>query len=258
MKTRELLKLLKENKNVYCHITSDLSGDNYFYPRIPYVTREDENGEINRVCVAETLEGALTAIPNGAGRLDTYLEDSSYYFKVFVIDTEKLGIKKMMNSEELYKKDYVRDAEITGEHWILESFTVPQEYIFYVRLNNWEESASDVIPYEIYKLSETDEYEGDYEEAYYDVYEDDIPYICTIEDVDVLVEDVKAGEEFEIDLGYPYSHLSKEELKEKFLTSNPDIEFLDEEDDDNIIILPKKDQNIAHIMHIDWYYKHCI
>ncbi|MBQ8998707.1 MAG: hypothetical protein IJ086_08500 [Clostridium sp.] len=258
MKQRELLKLLKENKNVYCHISSDLSEDNYFYPRIPDTIREDENSEINRVCVAKTLEGALTAIPNGAGRLDTYLEHSSYYFKVFIIDTEKLGINKIMSSEELYKSDYVRDAEITGEHWILEPFEVPQEDIFYIRLNNWDENETDIVPYKIYELSETDEYEGDYEEAYYDVYGHCIPYICAIEKINILVEEIKAGEGVKIDLECVESYLSKDELKEKFLISNPDIEFIDDEDDDNIIFLAKKDQNIGEIMHIDWYYKHCV
>ncbi|MBQ9000192.1 MAG: hypothetical protein IJ086_16070 [Clostridium sp.] len=257
-KLLKLLKLLKENKNIYCHISSDLSEDNYFYPRIPDATREDENSEINRVCVAKTLEGALTAIPNGAGRLDTYLEQSSYYFKVFIIDTEKLGINKIMSAEELYKNDYVRDAEITGEHWILEEFEVPQEDVFYIRLNEWEERAEDIIPYSIYELSETDEYDGDYEGAYYDVYEDCVPFVCAIEDIDILVEDVKAGEEIEIDLEFVESYLSKDKLKEKFLISNPDIEFIDDEDDDNIIFLAKKDQNISEIMHIDWYYKHCV
>lgn len=255
---RNLVEYLKENKNVYCHITSDLEKDNYFYPRIPNVIREDENCSIDRICVAETLEGALTAIPGGAGRLDDYLKESSFYFKVFLIDIEKLGITKMINAEELYKEDYVRDAEITGEHWILEPFTVPEENIFYIRLNHWEEESRDVIPYEIYELSETDEYEGDYAEAYYDVYEDYAPFMCSIESIDVLEEYVKGGDEFEIDLDSVDSYLSKEELKKEFLKYNPNIEFLDDEEDDNIIILPKKDQNISMIMYTDWYYKHCV
>lgn len=255
---KNLIKYMKENKNVYCHITSDLDKDSYFYPRVPGVIRDDENSNIDRICVAKTLKGAFTAIPNGAGRLDAYLDESSYYFKVFVINTEKLGITKIMNSEELYKKDYVRDAEITGEHWILEPFTVPQEDIFYIRLDNWKEEAIDVIPYEIYELSETDKYEGDYIEAYYDVYEDDVPFMCTIECVDILEQNVKSGDKFEIYLDSIDSYLSKEELKEKFLNSNPDIEFLDSEDDDNITILSKKDQNISMIMYTDWYYKHCV
>lgn len=257
MKLKTLLKNLNENKNIFFHISSDLSKDGYFFPRIPYITREDEDTNLNRVCVADSFNGTFTAIPNGAGNLDTYLEESSYYFKVFVIDTKKLGIKNIMTSEELYKKDYVRDAMITGEHWILEDFTVPDEDIFYIRLNNWTEEPEDIYPYEIYKLSETDEYEGDYVEAYYDTYQDDVPYMITIQNVQFDDCYLNTGECFEVDLESVESSLDKQDLKDKFLANHPNIEFIDVEDDDNIKILAKEDQDISLIMYLDWFYKHC-
>lgn len=254
---KKLLKDLYENEHIYCHITSNLDQDNYFYPRIPKYISDGENTEIERVCVSSTIEGALTAIPNGGSRLENYLEESSNYFKVYIIDTKKLGVSKILKSDELFEKDYVRDAEITKEHWVLEPILVPEEDTFIIRLEGWDEEARDVVPYEIYKLGETDEYEGDYTEAYYDVFDKMIPTICNIIWSDFLTEEVKSGDKIKIDLTEVESSLSREELKEEFLKNNPEISFLDSEYNDDITIVFNKEQNVQELMYTDWYYKHC-
>ncbi|MDF2881308.1 MAG: hypothetical protein K0R54_1865 [Clostridiaceae bacterium] len=196
---------------IFYHISTELNHNGQFEPRIPEHRHKDaENIEIKRVCVAPSLEDCLTAIPNGGMRLESYDIDRRGYFLVITIDTDKLGIssQSIITSEELYEKDYVRDANITNEHWITCSFTVSQEDMFIIKLNGWQEQVYDVLPHCIYAIAD-EKYEGDYFEAYEEEYDKGVPCCTAIEDLDYTCENVNAGEE--VNLRY-YDDFEQEDI----------------------------------------------
>lgn len=71
------------------------------YPRIPIDRSYNEDDETERICVAPSIFGCLTAIPN-------------------VSIKEKLHVYELWSSD-FYQpgKDQVSDAELTGEVWIM-------------------------------------------------------------------------------------------------------------------------------------------
>lgn len=179
--------------SVYYHVSADLSHSGHFEPRIPQFRHQDaENALIARVCVAPAIEDCLTAIPGGGSELESLCMETRYYFLVFKIDAEKLGISasNIVTSDELFEKDLVRDAEMTNEHWITVPFTVPEEDRFIIRITNWDEEACDVIPFSIYKIAD-ENYEGDYCEAYENTYDEPVPCSVMIKNLKYVGENVK-------------------------------------------------------------------
>lgn len=120
------------------HITQDLSHDGYFYPNIPSAILLNENQSSNRVCASRTLEGCLGSIPGGGENLEETMAEKGDIFKIFRIDTNKLGINLTLNDQELLDRLYVFDSLESGEHWILEPFLVPDEDISYIRLEGYD------------------------------------------------------------------------------------------------------------------------
>ena len=156
------------------------------------------------------------------------------YFKVFIIDTKKLGIKEssIVVPEYLVKNKYVLDAEQTREHWILEAFEVTEEDSFLINVKDFK-------------------IEKDFN---------------ILKDLDITTDYVYNNEIIEIDMDYvDYSqgvfeedlclHIEKEKLKSNFLKTNPEIEFIDKEDEDKIRFITKKDQSIRKLMEFDSQYK---
>lgn len=121
------------------HLTTYLNHNGKFEPRIPKNRRRDENATTARVCVATSLGGCLTALPK-FGFYDDFMENCKRHFKLFCIDTAKLGIPKseIIDNETLYINGEVHDACVTGEHWITCPFQVPIEDTFLVHIKDYE------------------------------------------------------------------------------------------------------------------------
>lgn len=123
------------------HITFDIHQRFYFTPRIPEGAEEwDEECEIPRICFAPTIEGCLTALPVGLMNLPDWLEENNNVIKVFTLDTEKYGIKKknIIKPEELYNKEYVGDAILTGEHWVTQDVLFLEEDVKFIEITGYE------------------------------------------------------------------------------------------------------------------------
>lgn len=227
------------------HVSTDLKHSGYFEPRIPSCRHQDaENDNIERVCVAPTIEDCLTAIPNGGMNLDWLNMKTRGYYLVFRIDTDKLGIspKNIISADELFKKDLVRDAEITNEYWILEPFTVPKEDSFIINLTFWDEEAHDVIPYEIYELADK-EYDGDYLEAYTDKYCCNVPCCIKIVGAKYISEEAKEGDDVSF---YFESDLERKAvisyLNDKCIKYDVEFDF-----DNELTIILQEDANLRDI-----------
>lgn len=141
------------------HISTDLTKDGNFYPRIPEAMGLWEDNTTKRICVSASIEGCISAIPKSIGGV---VSANNGVCKVFRIDTEKLGIPNVdiIDALELYTNDCVRDAEITKEHWIRSGFTVPYEDIFYIRINQYTWEKVTVIPSFIHLEAMDNEYEN--------------------------------------------------------------------------------------------------
>ncbi|MFW5962305.1 MAG: hypothetical protein ACOCQR_01700 [bacterium] len=187
------------------HLSENLFHNGKFYPQVPRSIMDNEEKDIERVCVSTTIEGCLTAMPNGGSKLDCFIQEllefnrNSYLmsgfkdenipdFKLFKIDTEKIGISQenIINYETLYKKNYVRDAYWTEECWITEKFSVPDEDISYIKIEDWQEEEFDMIPADIfYQAMDGDgDYIGLYQKKMKEIGGDlRVPFIHLIKDV---------------------------------------------------------------------------
>lgn len=185
---------------LYYHISTDLEHDGTFTPRIPTTRADNEDFSSPRICVSRTIEGAVSAIPNGGSRLDELIEHNHGFLKLFVFDSEDLDLNddNMIDCDTLYEKGLVHDATITDEYWIMKPVKVPETHQYVIIPQDWGESIHDVIPYDILLLSDTDEYQGDIESAHYDMTNEMLGNILAI--VDFKYDTTKLEKEQSIDL----------------------------------------------------------
>lgn len=168
----------------YYHISTDLTQNGEFTPRIPSVRADNEDTTLPRICVSRTIEGAVSAIPNGGTRLYELISKNNGFLKLFIFDSETLDLNddNMIDSDTLYEKGLVHDAIITDEYWITKPVTIPESDQQIIIPVTWDEDVYDVIPYHVVKLSETDEYDDDIESAYHDTMKENIPNVIRIVD----------------------------------------------------------------------------
>jgi len=110
------------------HATTDAQHTGVFTPRLPdNIDCYDEDDTIDRICVSDSIEGCLTSMPRGGEDLRDLLDDTGDRIKVFVFDTDTLGLPPNCIIEpDVIKDQYgVIDAVITGEHWITAPVTIP-------------------------------------------------------------------------------------------------------------------------------------
>ncbi|WP_242306314.1 hypothetical protein [Bacillus cereus group sp. BfR-BA-01317] len=181
--------------SIFYHVSTDLQHSGEFVPRIPSCRHQDKEDDVTkRICVSKTIDDCLSAIPSGGAHLEELNIEQRGYYKVFKIDTDKLGIEDsdIVSSDVLYQEDLVRDAEVTNEHWILKGFQVAEEDSYIIKLIAWEESAKDIIPDFIYRMAE-EQYGGDYVQAYTDHFNDYVPCSTFIVDAGYVKAFVSAG-----------------------------------------------------------------
>lgn len=84
-----------------------------FIPRIPTSTAPNENHTVKRICFSESIKGAITAIHNFQDKLS-----NSDHLTVYRMNTSKLSKSALIPVDKVYS-DYVGDASITRECWVL-------------------------------------------------------------------------------------------------------------------------------------------
>lgn len=231
---------------IYYHVSTNIYHNGVFEPRIPqYRHKEQEDDKICRVSVAPTIEDCLTAIPNGGSRLEEFNEYQRGYYLIFKIDTDKLGIQEeyIIQSEFLYEKDLVRDADVTNEIWITTSFVVPEEDRFLIHLSDWMETPLDILPYSIYAIAD-EKFEGDYLRAYCEVYNELVPCSVGITNPNYICEFVRKGQIISL---YIEEEYEKVEIF-KFLTSNYNVDIVDE-NEYKIEFIMKEDSNLKNLFY---------
>lgn len=231
---------------IYYHVSTQLTHSGFFKPKIPeHRHKESEDSKTARVCVAPTIEDCLTAIPMGGVMLAELCAEMRNYFLVFRIDTEKLKINNsdIVSSEELFKKDMVRDAEMTNEHWITVPFTVSEEDRFFILVSNWKEEPYDVIPFSVYKIAD-EKFKGNYFEAYEAIYNNFIPSSTQIQNLEYVSEKVNKGNT--VCLYYDYNDNEKSLIINYIKKHNLPL-ALNFESMDELVFTIKEDTNLRDL-----------
>lgn len=176
-------------KKLY-HVSLDITHSGVFDSRVPESRMQDEDSVTPRICVSDSIEGCLTASGFGAHYLGENLFENNDLLKVFIFDTEKLGLTSddVIFPEELYQSGKVDDANLTNEHWVLTSVSIPAEDQYVVKVTGFDDSRWDFFfSYkERLQLEKRNVNFNDYEalqDAYFDLTGDEFPSFCIIEDV---------------------------------------------------------------------------
>lgn len=184
------------------HVSVETSKDGRFKPCIPILPIDGEDEEIERVCVSTSIEGCLSAIPDGGARLAELNASQRGFYRVFRIDTEKLGISDelILTADYLYEENLVPDAYWTKEHWILTAFTVPSEDSFLIQLMDWQWDEDDRIPYSIKRIAQ-EERNGNSFDIYAREIGGRIPGVTTIQSIIYRTNAYQSGEILRISEG---------------------------------------------------------
>lgn len=95
------------------HVTMDLGvGSKIFTPRVPKNVCKGENSDIKRVCVAKSIEDAISAFPYKNYIVNDYKTENRF-LSVYEIEADE---KDVIFSEDLH--EYVPDSHLTNECWI--------------------------------------------------------------------------------------------------------------------------------------------
>lgn len=143
-------------RTTFFHLTLDI--DNIiqeFTPRIPSEESAllcGEELETPRICITPSLEGCLSAVPWGGIVFEDIMEDYGHYLaskpiRVYEFDLSDIPQKNIITPDILYKNDWVRDAEFTQEHWVINQNLIPiRTYV--IQVTDYYESLEDNISYE--------------------------------------------------------------------------------------------------------------
>ena len=99
---------MKRPKLIHCSFDEVYS----FEPRVPRSRTEHEDDQIKRICVSPTIRQCLDAMPK-AGNVIRFMKEVGMPVVVHAYYLEA-------NHVEYDTRDYVPDADCTGEMWILE------------------------------------------------------------------------------------------------------------------------------------------
>ena len=109
-----------------------------FKPKVPRgkCVIVNENVTIPRICLSNSLEGCLTGVPWGGYNLitDSPLNSDQIitFARIYEFDETKIEEQNILFPHEVQK--YVLDAEISGEHWVVNQTIVPEKsYVIVVK-----------------------------------------------------------------------------------------------------------------------------
>lgn len=123
------------------HASLNLDIIEEFMPRIPKEEHRHilEDANIKRVCASSTISGCLTATPWGGSCFtdNINLVSSNRLIRIYEFETNDINNKHIIYPDELYKTDKVRDAQITKEHWILDTIRPKKNYL--IKVTNYND-----------------------------------------------------------------------------------------------------------------------
>lgn len=136
------------------HVSLDLSNKTkLFEPRIPNHMYIGENNTIKRICFSNSVENCMKAI-----HLPLFKSGTKFIAYTTLFDYND---KYLIHPDELYNKNYVKDAKANCEYWYLKPITLTGELyviddIDYEPAIQWEAVSINEIKDVIKELAEDD------------------------------------------------------------------------------------------------------
>lgn len=121
------------SEEYYYHVSLKRLKNKIFRPRIPKERLTNENDNIPRICVSNSIEGCLTAVKHNIFE-DVILEEYRTGKKVpiFIYGIKKDSVQFVKTPHEI--SIYVQDAVSNSEYWILDK-EVQMDFISTINLN---------------------------------------------------------------------------------------------------------------------------
>jgi len=133
------------------HVSLNLDIQKEFIPRIPSenIMVETEDRTTPRICFSKTIRGCLTAVPWGGNSIEDIFFDNyvSQLIRVYEFDSKDVAKENLIKSKKLYQTDKVRDAEISGEVWVINQNIKPKK-TYLIQITDYSEGCADDISYE--------------------------------------------------------------------------------------------------------------
>ena len=218
---------VKRNVNeLYSVCLPELSEETIFYPRIPKNRADDEDSCIPRICLSSSLSGCISAVPWGGKDFETmiplvysYKENESCVIKVSVFDINDIDKNNILTPEYLYQKDYVRDAKINSEYWVINQNLKPiREH--YIQVLNYFEEVVDSISYENMLLINSD---GDGKLDFEDYIDGCFTKISVYEYKDICIDDIVIDDAIEIPNEFILENKDLEDIKDDIISITNDF-----------------------------------
>ena len=173
-----------------------------FIPQVPCVRARHEDDKVKRICLSSSISGCISAVPWGGIDFENkFLNMSkiiSYPIKVYEFDTEDILEGNLIEPNELYENDLVRDALINEEHWVINQSLTPRRS-YYIVVKDFVEEVYDCISYK--DSVEVDRLEREGVDYDYEDYIDGCYSKIIVEEYEVLEESaVTVSSQFKIPL----------------------------------------------------------
>lgn len=134
------------------HVSTNLDIIDGFEFRIPDNRFDGEDTYIGRVCLSDSVSGAISGFPY-VQQVIYPVEYKDIYLRVYEFDVKDLPINQVIPPEYLYQKNLVRDSISTREFWVAEKLG-EDEWIDASR--SYLIKVDDVITEKIYDISYKD------------------------------------------------------------------------------------------------------
>lgn len=127
-----------------------------FVPHVPENRMDDEDAEIERICLGKTLEGCFSASSELECFSTRYEKCPYYILRLYVFDENDIKPEHITDSYTLWHDVLVPDANLTGEIWVERQVLKPKE-IKYFSVTQYEEKGVVQLSFE-----EWEEYEKEF------------------------------------------------------------------------------------------------
>lgn len=101
------------------HVSINPHAIDWFEFRIPESRFEEEDPYIGRICLSDSISGAIGGFPY-VKQIVYPIDFGDLYLRVYEFDIKDLPINQIIPPEYLYQKDLVSDSIISREFWIAE------------------------------------------------------------------------------------------------------------------------------------------
>lgn len=100
-----------------------------FKPKVPSAIMNGEDHEIPRICLCKTIEGCINAASWGHSNIQ--YRKLKEVFRIYIFDENDITKQNIISSDELWEKQLVPDAYITGEVWVINQTLKPKDIKYF-------------------------------------------------------------------------------------------------------------------------------